>query len=364
MKNKFIVFGLALALILPAVAGAAIFRGEGSLTFNQAAAENVYLAGGVVRQTASVVGDSWLAGGNLFLTGSTSEDVLAIGGQVDVAGAVGGDLRLAGGHLTLRAPVAGDVAIAGGEVALLPEAVINGDLSVAAGQVALNNRVDGDVVIRAGQITLGEQALITGKLTYYSAEELVVPAGAQILGGLDYHPLAKPLNKGATAAVFGFAAVSWLIFKLLTLFVGAWILIALLGAAAPRLVSSTLQNFWPRLGWGFVILVVTPVLALMLMLTIIGLPLGFGLLALYGLLLVLARIFAVIFLGSWLVKRFSQSGQPEANWKSAALGALVMALLGLIPVLGWIACLILFLAALGAVSSLLLGWWRGSRLHA
>jgi cytoskeletal protein CcmA (bactofilin family) len=367
MKNKLMILGLAVMLLIPGavypelVEGAIFTSGE-NVILDQPANENVYAAGGMVRQTAAVSGDLIVAGGNLLLTGSTTDDLLAGGGQVDIDGAVGQDLRLAGGNLTLRGPVGGDAVIVGGSITILPEAPITGDLSIAAGEVNINSRVGGDVTIRAEKITIGEQTVIAGKLTYYSGQEIVIPPGAQLQGGVEYHPISRSVSNGTKAAVLGVATVTWLIFKLLMLFLAAWILSAILGAAAPSLVTLTAANFWRRLGWGFVTLIVAPIFAVLLFVTVLGIPFGLAVFSLYFLMLVLAYIFTVIFTGSWLFRKLNKTGMYEANWKTAALGSLAITILCWIPIVGWIAYLILFLVSFGAVASLLLGWLRGTRI--
>lgn len=359
MKKQILVLVLA-ALLVPVLASATVFNAGENLSLDQQINENVFAAGGSVRQSAPVNGDLTVAGGNLFFSAPVSGDLTAGGGEINILAPVGEDLRLVGGNLSLGAPVQADASLAGGQIIILPEGRIGGDLTIAGGQVTINGPVTGDVAVRAGKLVVGERAVIDGRLTYYSGTAAEIATGAQIRGGVDPHVMA---GKGATStksALFGLT-LGGIIFKLLLLFICAWVLSAILGAAAPRLVANTEANFWRRLGWGFLVLILAPILAVALFVTAVGIPLGLGVLALYLFLLAAAYVFTVLFAGSWLLKWLGKRAEHETGWKSAALGAIALVILSLIPIIGWIIGLILFIASLGAVSSLLFGWLKTER---
>ena len=86
---------------------------------------------------------------------------------------------------------------------------------------------------------------------------------------------------------------------------------------------------------GFLSVIAIPVGAILLMVTVIGAPLGLGvLLALLPLLAYAGYLTAAIWTGEWILRRTSQGPARERPFVAAILGVVVLGALGLVPVLG------------------------------
>jgi hypothetical protein len=100
-----------------------------------------------------------------------------------------------------------------------------------------------------------------------------------------------------------------------------------------------------------------PVLSLLLVLTIIGIPLALFSLALYLAVFPLAYVAAAAGLGDWALHRWQAAHVAAPRWRIAAAAVVLLLLmpLGRVPWLGMLVPFVLLLAGLGA---LLLAWRR------
>lgn len=247
-----------------------------------------------------------------------------MGGQLSVHASVARNARIAGGQVAFgsTSQVAGNVLVAGGDVRV--DGAVKGYVRAAGGKVLINDPIGGDVVATAGKVELGPNARIAGQLRYASREEITQDAGAQVLGGVQRLQLesGKP---GAEHAGRSFASGAGWVWS-----VGLMILAAVLAGTLPGFSAGVGRalgtRVWMSLLLGFVALVCVPVAALILALSLIGLPLALLALASYLAMLLLGYVSAGIGLGSWVLARL-QSDRAEARWwriGAAALGVLAI----------------------------------------
>ena len=330
-----------------------------------------FAAGGAVNLTESIAGDAFVAGGNVATANDVQGDLVAAGGEVSIGGAIGDDLYAAGGEVQLDAMVAGNARLAGGDLSVGPATVVQGALSLnggrirfdgtthdylqaTGGQVTLDGTVRGDATVRAEDVRIGPGTRIDGKLTVHSEREPVVPEGAVIGGGLEYHEadINVHFDDGRTVHDFGGVAhgvgsVLWI----LGVFVTGVLFTLAFPAYSARAADWIGREPLRSLGLGFVILVCLPVLALLLLVTIVGIPLALILVMLYLLLLFLGWVTAALFLGrKGLALLRNERPVSTAGRIGALLAAVVVLwLLGQVPIVGgWItfAALVLGIGAL------------------
>jgi uncharacterized membrane protein YccF (DUF307 family) len=74
------------------------------------------------------------------------------------------------------------------------------------------------------------------------------------------------------------------------------------------LMADTIRNKpWWSLGWGAIVLFATPVAAIVVCITIVGIPLGLIGLALYGIAIYLSQIPVALFIGRWIIGYFAKT---------------------------------------------------------
>jgi hypothetical protein len=131
--------------------------------------------------------------------------------------------------------------------------------------------------------------------------------------------------------------------------------LSILGAAtivlstkwAQRIADKIRQYPWPSLLIGFLGMVLIPLICLLLAITIIGIPLAVVFFALYIVALLLSGVFVSYLVGGWLLNRMKR--QESSPYTRLMLGALVIALLASLPLIGWAFQLVILMAGLGAL---------------
>lgn len=367
----FIIPFMLLLFAVP-VFGATLKSGEEvTIAQSESITDDLYVAGGNVTMLGTVRGDAISAGGNVLSNGSVGVDLMAAGGTVQVLAPVGDDARIAGGQVMVGDRVGGDAVVAGGDVSFLSSSTVRGDVVAAGGRVVLdgavsgdaeiyadevhiNGSVVGDVTIEAASVSVGEDARISGDFTYSSIDEADVAEGAVIAGELTRTESDLPSTKDqavAGVAILGFISVAVLMGLLMKL-ASALVLGLLFKRFTGELVRKVADEPLTYLGWGFVTLVVTPVAAIILFVTVIGVPLGFLVLVAYGALVLAAMIFAPVVLGSYVYKLLMKTEGFEVSWKTITLGVVLYMILVAIPVVGWIARFLLVLVTLGVIAKM------------
>ena len=277
----------------------------------------------------------------------------ALGGPFAASAAAGFDLHFDvgrnGDRYVVRGPVdlkAGEVArsivVGHGPVTIRRGATVTDDLVVADGPLEIAGTVRGRVV------TLGDRAVVTrtaviGDGIRWASDKPVVASGAQVSGGiekLDWKGNSNPLIP---------AAAWWLAMSISTLVLGL-LLLWLAPRAAETTAALMRDGGWgPALGVGFVVLIGLPLLALLALVTVVGIPFAIGLL------LALVPLAAVGYVtGAWVLGRRMVGPPPDRRLLAFLAGWAVLRVAGLVPVLGALVFFVTALFGVGALSWALL----------
>jgi len=270
---------------------------------------------------------------------ATLRRVLALGMLVLVtvapatARAAEGDARpdpedqivLSGSVSVPRGKEAGEIVVFHGSATVAGVAL--GDVVVLDGPIVVNGQVSGSVIAVTGDVTLGPGAQVRGDVI--AGGTVDATKGSQVSGDVS-DDVAFTL-RGPLEAVARFLV--WLALSVSTLLLGvALVLFAPRGADAVHLSATT--GPWTSAGWGLGALVGLPVLAVLLVVSVLGLPLGLTLL------LALAFVFFVGFaLSAWLVGRLLWR-PPRNRWLALLFGWVVASAATAIPYAGgvvWVA---------------------------
>ena len=130
----------------------------------------------------------------------------------------------------------------------------------------------------------------------------------------------------------------------------------MLGLIFHRYAVTMVENVMARplleTGRGLIILIVLPVVSIMLLVSLIGIPLGILGIISFAALMIVASAFAAILAGSVVHKWLFKPADYKVAWQTILLGALVVTILGFIPFVGGLAKFLLILASLGAAVKL------------
>lgn len=322
MKKLLIAF-MALAIALPSLALAANFQTNTNIPAGESVIGNLYLAGPNPTVNGNVQGDLYVAGGNVIVTGNVADDLVAAGGNISVSGKVNGDLRAFGGSLFVDAVVDGEVIVSGGDVQIGPNAQIRKDLVVAGGTVAVN-----------------PAARVFGSTTIETDDYGKEPGRRDMMRQPYDHFMQVGFWIAQVFAVLALLAIAAVFLGLFPGFTKKW-----------AVKAFTKEQFWPSLGLGLLVLIVTPIASVLLMITGIGAPLGVALLMLYISFVIMNMAAAGILFGEMLKKWFLHAKKVEPSWAWGLGGVALLHLVTLIPFIGWIIGFVFFLFALGAMTS-------------
>jgi hypothetical protein len=226
-----------------------------------------------------------------------------------------------------RGDTTGDVVVIDGDV--LVRGTVDGDLVVLQGDVTLRGTVKGDVIAGKDKVIVGDRGRIDGDLRY--GDEKPEGATSDKVGGdverFDFESIAAPAGVGIVLGLW--LAVTFSIFLLglvlLLLFPRAADAVARSGAGKSLLV-------------GLLTFILLPILALVALVTIIGLPLGFVLL------LAIGYVSAAWAIGRRILK------PPKARILAFLVGLVILRLLALIPFVGGLISFLATLLGLGALA--------------
>lgn len=323
---------------------------------------DVYIAGGSVQSSGTIEGDLIAAGGSILINGSVSADIVAVGGNITVLGTVGDDVRVAGGNIIISAPIGGDLVVGGGQVQITGagvggdllvgggvvrvDAPIKGNVHIGGGEIFLNAPVSGNVEFNGDKLTLGRLANIGGNLTYRAKKEAVMEEGAVVQGETKYEPW-KNTRSGYKTALPVILSI-FVLGKFFALLTCSLLLGLFFRRYANELVQKAVAQPLLEIGRGFVTLIVLPAASVLLFVTLVGIPLGIlGMVSFIGA-IVFSLIAVPIVLGSVAQKWIFKGDHYEVSWKTILLGAVLYAILGIIPFIGWIIACGFMLLTLGA----------------
>jgi cytoskeletal protein CcmA (bactofilin family) len=350
---------------LPLAAQAADLRQGSDLTVGSGETVNddLYAAGGTITVNGTVNGNLIIAGGTVTVAGNVSRDVMLAGGTLTVNGHIDGSVRAAGGTITLNGPVANDLVVAGGTVTVGSSGTIGRDLVLAAGNgtvdgtitrnvlmgsgtLTLRNRVGGNVSGRVNQLRL-DGAQVQGNLDYTSENEVQLVNGGKVLGTTTRHPVARNTTNGF---------VDWLRALIGILALGL-IFLLVLPRVAGRSIDTLRAEPWLSLGIGAGILIITPIVGVIIFvigLLVGGWWLGVLLLPLWILTLALGYVVSGFLLGRLVFAQVGWGSYHDAL--ALAAGLLILAIVTVIPLLGWLIGLAAVVFGTGAFALALTRW--------
>lgn len=370
MKKIYIFFLAFILLFLPLSTFAqSNFKSDKVVTLakDEVVDKDYFAAGNSVILSGTVNGDAYLAGSNITVDGTVNGDLLAAGGNLDIRGKVNGNIRLMGGQITLSGEVLKNTTVAGGQINILNNTRLGGslvtaggnitisstvpkELTAAGGQINLNSSLEGDLTAATSDLVLGPQAKVAGNVNYWSDNKAMIDPSATVSGkvtqnipprNVDSQQVNKNL-RNTLAGVFGFLKIV----NLISAIIIGLILIKLFPVFSKDTADLITARPWASLGVGLVFAIVTPIVAVILAVSLIGLPLALITFAAYLILIYISKIYISIMIGQKIVSLFNQT--VSIYWVFV-LGILIYSLLTLIPVLGWLIIMVLGFMGLGAL---------------
>lgn len=355
---------LLMLLAAPRTAGAAeVFHGTPAnpsytLPAGQTINNDLYVIAESVRIEGTVNGDVISLGRSLEIDGHVTGDVISAGAELRIRGKVDGNLRSASEFLRLEGTVGKNVLSEGSVLEIGPEAQVGGGLTAFGGTMDVEGHVARDFMGYIGETTI--DGTVGGNVTLTS-QRLHVNSGAQIVGRTkfrgDHPPVVESGAKLGSPVEFTLHTHapnyrSWRYYWHRAEFWGAAFVFGLvLVLLLPNFVAEGARashKFLPSIGIGAVVLIATPIMAVILCFTVVGIGVSIATMLTYAIAVYAAQVFVAAWLGGIILGSGEGKG---ATLGRLALGLVIIQVLQMIPQhIGVIICFIVILWGLGAIA--------------
>lgn len=336
--------------------------------------DDLLVAADTITIDGTVDGDLWAVGTTVSINGVVNGNVVAAGQIVNIDGNVEDTVWAVGQTINVGGNINGNLQVAGLSVNIASTAKIEGNLLFVAGitsienpiedrsnrgvGVATSNGVNGDAALEVIGLTIFPTANIQGDLSYSSGKGADIESDTQTVWGGTHSPPPGRIELPRPFALF--SGVLGKVTSFLMAFVAGLVIILLVPRHLTSVSESIRTRPWASLGWGAVILFVTPIAAILVCFTIVGISVGLIALLFYAVALYLAQIPVALFLGRWIIGSFRAVEGKPIMLGALAIGLVIIHLLRLIPYFGFFVSLVVILFGLGS----LVVWERKRRAEA
>jgi cytoskeletal protein CcmA (bactofilin family) len=311
-----------------------LFAAGETVTVDGDVGDTAHIAARNVRVNRAVGGNLYVAGYDVDINGAVAGDVIAAGYRVEISSSamVGKDVLAAARSVLIRGPVAGDASLAGQSV------------EVAA-------PVSGSAEIRAAEISFAQGARIGGTLEYWSDHEINVPASVIASDRVTAHIVERPIRGPGPAIAFIIGGIVFLILILLFTALFVW----LSGAFLARTRELFFARPWRNLLLGVVATSALFGAILVFAVSLVGIPLVPLMILLIPLVLFAGYVTTAYAIGAYALERMHIHGHSTlATFGAIIMGVVILALIGTIPLLGWVIAVFAVVFGLGTWFALIL----------
>ncbi|HXW56035.1 MAG TPA: hypothetical protein VEJ67_09820 [Candidatus Cybelea sp.] len=300
----------------------------------------------------------------VIVDGHVKGDVIVFGQQLRVSGTVDGNVRCFVQSATINGSVARNVMSWSNEATLDQKGTIGGSITVFANDLTLAGKVGGDVLgfanftdvsgtlgrdltVRTDHLSIASTAEVKGRVKYRSEHEADVASGAK-LGSIE-REVSKAQPRYLSWRYYWHRILLWgagFVFGLV-------LLLLVPGFYADA--TAACKKYAPASGFGLLFLFATPIAALIMCVTIVGLAIGVTTFLLYAIAVYASTVFVSGFVGEALLG--PKPGMGPAIGR-LALGLLLLHVLRVLPYIGgWV----LFIEIFWGMGALVLALYKRLR---
>ena len=281
---------------------------------------------------------------NVTLSQPTQTSAFLAGETIMIDKVVRGDLFCAGFSVTINAPIEGDVLCAAKSLQI--NAPVGGNVRLVALSTLIDTRISQRATIFTSALTIGKNAILQNEWNVWAQTSDLVP-GYLGANHLTINPFGddpaepRPDNR-----------LPWLGLRYLTAIASALAVALMLGTVFPRRVPLSITGIRKQpviaLQFGIIATVTAPIASFLFILTIIGIPLGFGLLALWLALAYSAQVLTASILGHLLTQQWMKD-RRRLTYLAPAVGIPLLWLLFFLPLVGWFVRIVAIVIGFAAI---------------
>ena len=328
MKKKILMLLVLIVSIFTVQVNAKQFYANDKIKINEQQDYSVFAAGQEIDISSFIDGSTFVAGEDITIT-SSQDIIFAAGEDIKIKDAYAKDVFVAGMELEINNSQIRDL------FAFAEDIEINSEIShnayLGATKVVIDSKIMGNVYIAAEEIIIKDGAKIMGTLEYPETAYIRISDDAIIENTKEFNVNEPDMGTSIQVMITDF------INSYLTILVTGIAFIILFRKQFDKLEKEELsfENVAKKVGLGFLLLIAAPIVALILMFSIVGVPLSFMLLALYIMLIYISIIPSGYFIAYKLLHK-----NIKNDYLLLAIGILGIKLLEFVPVIGFLVALI------------------------
>ena len=290
--------------------------------------------------------DNIMAIDETVVANGTANGLIMLCGSTISSNANGDYAFIAGREVNISGNITRDAFVVGETVTIENTGIINRDLYVCASKVIINGAVNRNIYVASSELLVGDKAYIRGDV-HSVTDKIVIGETANVLGTVEYRSDASVVsipesiqvnrievetnkNQGNVSKSFDFNEK---ILELLMVFVTFILMLAIVPEFFTKIderYALNAKELFKAFGIGVLLLIVVPIVSIILMVTIVGLPIAFVALLLY----IIAFIITGAVAGYTIVKAIF--GSKVNKFVAGTAGVIGYKLLMCVPVLGGI----------------------------
>jgi cytoskeletal protein CcmA (bactofilin family) len=356
--------------IPPAASAAETKHGDPNYTLRagEVLKTDLFVAADRTQINGDVDGDLVVFSHSVTVNGHVTGDILAFAAELTVNGPVDGNVRAFAQTVIINSNVGKNVMVFGGEMNLRDTANVGGTITLFTGDTALSGHVAGDLLgfggnfdingvlghdakIHADTLSIGANAEIKGQTKFEGSREAEVSLSAKLGSPVVFTQKKRSHETDYTSARFYWhQTLLWgasFVFGLVVLLLAPGFFFD-----AERACKKAAQS----IGLGLLFFFATPIVAIIVCITIVGLGVGISTLLLW----IIAVYAAQVFVGSWLGERILGEGigvGPALG--RLALGLLILRAVHMLPHIGGL--IIFFVVIPWGIGAMVLALYRYMR---
>ena len=301
----------------------------GDATTDSTAADvnnDLYLADSEITISDTVNGNAFIMADTLTVNGQIGGDLFVMANTINIdGGQIYGNVFAIADTITINGLIY-DLYATCNTLTVSYDGVAYRDLKVICDNATINGVIGKDVnITTSSSLTLESDCVIYGDINYTAPNEIEIAEGL-VTGSANYEKLGSATVSATSTMDYVMAALTSLVYTLVI-----WLLMS---RFAPKFYGKVTELAPKKMALailvGLIALVVIPVVAILLMFTVVGVPVAFALFVIYGLLLATSMALTVIALAAKLASKVKVLAKLN-NLFAVIIVSLVLWALTLIP---------------------------------
>lgn len=289
----------------------------------------IILAGGSVNSSAT--GDySFIAGNIIKASDTVYKDAFMAGSDVIINGDIGRDLYVAGKNVVVNGNVRGNIYVVAGTLAIANGATVGGDVNANT----------------CGSIVVAEGAKVEGTIRYTDTANVSIPVTVKT--SVTEAKIDEEFNKENVLFSKIKSVIYWIVANTILFSILLLILPGIFDKIKKSFETKGGKVYLTSAGWGILLLIVVPIVALIALITLIASPLGFAMFIGYTFVLLVATVLVGYLLGITLFNKTQMN-----KWLVGFLGIVILEILCAIPFVGGLVSFVKVLVGMGIIIEIL-----------